>query len=45
MWEATISKNMVPTHEAITELEAALDKIAQLFEGEADGWGCFIVNS
>jgi hypothetical protein len=45
MWEATVSKNMIPTHREITELEAALDQIAQLYEGEADGWGCFIVKS
>ncbi len=45
MWEATVSKNMVPTHQAISELETALDQIAQLYEGEADGWGCFIVKS
>ncbi len=33
-----LSKHMVPTHGAITELETALEQIAQLYEGEADGW-------
>jgi len=45
MWQATVCKEMIPTHQAITELETALDQIAQLYEGEADGWGCFIVKS
>ncbi len=45
MWQATVYKEMIPTHQAITELETALDQIAQLYEGEADGWGCFIVKS
>lgn len=45
MWEATVSKKMVPTHQEITELESALDRIAQVHNGEADGWGCFIVKA
>jgi hypothetical protein len=44
MWEATVSKKMVPTHQEITKLEGALNRIAQLHNGEADGWGCFIVS-
>ena len=41
MWEATVSKEMVPTHRGITDLESSLSQIAQLHDGEADGWGCF----
>ena len=43
MWEATVTSDMVPSHQEITELENSLDKIAQLNGGEADDWGCFIV--
>jgi len=41
MWEATVKKNMVPTHAAITELEKALTTLAESYQGEADGWGSF----
>ena len=43
MWDATVSRLMVPDHGSITVLEAALTLKAELFGGKADGWGCFRV--
>jgi hypothetical protein len=44
-WNVRVSRNMVPTHEAITALEASLHKMAQLYGGKADGWGCIQVGA
>lgn len=42
MWQAEVTHHMLPTHVAITELEAHLTEVASYYNGEADGWGCFI---
>jgi hypothetical protein len=39
-WDSTVTKNMVPTHDAITKLEAALVRVATKHGGRAEGWGC-----
>ena len=44
-WNVRVSRNMVPSHEAITTLEASLYKMAQLYGGKADGLGCFQVRA
>lgn len=43
MWDTTVTKNMVPTHQDITSLEQSLSRLAETSGGKADGWGCFIV--
>ncbi len=43
MWQACVTRNIVPTHQEITSLENSLSEIARLYGGEADGWGCFTV--
>lgn len=40
-WDVTVSRDMVPTHRAITEMEAFLAETAAPLGGESDGWGCF----
>ena len=39
VWEVTAWRTMVPTCEAITEVEEQLEGIAQEHDGESDGWG------
>jgi hypothetical protein len=41
MWEATVTKNMVPTHPGIATLEKSLTELAESCGGEDDGWGSF----
>ena len=41
MWQAQVTCRMIPTHKAITELEAKLSALAAKYDGEADGWGSF----
>ncbi len=40
-WDVTASKEMSPTCENITEVEAMLGAIAESLGGRADGWGFF----
>jgi hypothetical protein len=40
-WDVTVSFDMVPTHGAVTEMEAFLAEMAAPLQGENDGWGCF----
>lgn len=42
-WLTTVHVPMVPSLDAITATELALDEIAAPFEGESDGWGCMEV--
>lgn len=39
-WDATVTKEMIPTHEAITQLEQSLVRIAKARGGRPEGWGC-----
>jgi hypothetical protein len=43
MWDTTVTKNMIPTHQDVTALEQSLTRLAEPYGGEADGWGCFVV--
>jgi len=38
---ASITKHMLPSHEAITAFENELEGLAGGFGGRNDGWGCF----
>ncbi len=38
-WDVTVSKEMIPSAENVTEAEEKLGVLAQTFEGHADGWG------
>jgi hypothetical protein len=40
-WDVVVVKNMVPSHNGITEFEDLLQSIASGFRGRNDGWGCF----
>jgi hypothetical protein len=40
-WDLVVAKNMIPTRQAITEFELALQAAANKFGGRNDGWGCF----
>jgi hypothetical protein len=42
LWQATVRRHMVPTHQNITEFELSLASKAESVGGEADGWGCFL---
>ena len=44
MWQTTVTKHMLPTHQDITTWEQTLTRLAQPHGGEADGWGCFQVD-
>lgn len=41
-WDVRCVVSMVPTHEAITETELRLGRIAEECGGKADGWGMLI---
>jgi len=43
MWEVIVQNYMVPDHNAVTEMEAALTQKANSVDGKADGWGCMQV--
>jgi hypothetical protein len=43
MWEATVSRHMVPSYADITALELDLSARAESVGGEPDGWGCLVV--
>lgn len=43
MWQAIVHYYMVPTHQEITALESDLASRAESVGGEADGWGCMMV--
>lgn len=40
-WDVTVSKEMTPTCENITDTEERLDALARSHQGRADGWGFF----
>lgn len=40
-WNVTVKVSMVPTAEAITEIELFLDQLARSMSGKVDGWGFF----
>lgn len=40
-WDVKASKEIIPTCEAITEIEESLDNLARSHNGQADGWGFF----
>ncbi len=42
-WNVQVSRQMVPSHAAITGMEQRLDAVARRLGGRADGWGCFKV--
>ncbi len=44
-WNVQVTRHMVPTHHAIGALEESLHKMAQLYGGKADGWGCMQVRA
>ena len=44
VWQATVSKYMLPIHGEITQIETTLARSAVLFGGESDGWGCMQVS-
>ncbi|NRA81581.1 MAG: ribonuclease E inhibitor RraB [Pseudoalteromonas sp.] len=39
VWDVDCTVVITPSHEAIVEQEAALEKIATSFSGYSDGWG------
>lgn len=43
MWQAIVSKHMLPNYAEITDLEKTLSIKAESVGGEADGWGSFQV--
>ena len=44
MWQAKVHRYMIPDHTEISSLETSLSSRAEIVGGEADGWGCMIVN-
>ena len=43
-WQVIVHRHMLPTYGGITEMEAELTVRAESVGGQADGWGCMIVN-
>lgn len=43
MWDAIVKRYMIPTHHDITAFELSLAAHAESVGGEADGWGCVIL--
>ena len=41
--DVTVSREMTPTHDAISDFEMMLERIASPLGGRNDGWGCFAV--
>jgi len=39
-WDVTVVKHMVPSHEVIGAVEDSLQRVADIFGGRNDGWGC-----
>jgi hypothetical protein len=39
-WDVLVVRNMLPTHEGITEFEQQLEGSASRYGGRNDGWGC-----
>jgi len=44
MWDATVKRYMIPTHQDISALELSLASRAESVGGKADGWGCMLVD-
>ena len=40
-WDVTVTKFMVPTHQAVTEFENEIQERSVTLGGRTDGWGCF----
>lgn len=40
-WDVVVTKEMLPSHEAITAFETELEEVASGYGGRNDGWGCF----
>lgn len=43
IWDVTVTRNMVPTHDSISMFEDRLARLAAPIGGRIDGWGCFAV--
>ncbi len=39
--DVTVKKEMLPTHQNISDFESMLEGLANPFGGANDGWGCF----
>lgn len=40
-WKCVCTKEMIPAHEALQEIQASLATTAKQFGGELEGWGTF----
>ena len=40
LWVLNIHVNMIPEYQGVQDLEEWFVKIAEMFQGEYDGWGC-----
>ncbi|MHA3893311.1 ribonuclease E inhibitor RraB [Acinetobacter sp. GXMZU3951] len=40
LWVLNIHVNMIPEYQDVQDLEEWFVKIAEMFQGEYDGWGC-----
>jgi hypothetical protein len=43
MWQAIVTRHMVPTYSDIAAIEHDLGSRAESVGSEPDGWGCFVV--
>ena len=44
VWQTTVTKQMLPTHDGIVALKQALSRLAHPHGGKFDGWGSWQVN-
>ncbi len=40
-WDVIVVQHMVPSHEGISNFESQLQSVADRWQGQNDGWGCF----
>ena len=40
LWVLNVHVNMIPEYQDVQDLEEWFVKIAEMFQGEYDGWGC-----
>jgi regulator of RNase E activity RraB len=40
--DVIVTRNMLPTHDSITEFEKELQSVAEKFGGKNEGWGCYV---
>jgi hypothetical protein len=43
MWQVIVKRYMIPTYQDVTSFELSMAAKAELHGGQADGWGCMVI--